>query len=452
MGNCASRPTPDAQRLTVDPVRVLHRYTKGTVLVGNRRRGAVGSVIAISIGALVLGACSAKKPAVSAGPAGNTPVSGTSAAAATSPPAVELAALSISPATGSTNVSPTVPVKVAVTGGLIATVALRNEAGAPVKGSLAADKTTWSSAQALGYGKTYIVDASATNSEGKTTSTHARFTTVEPKNYTMAYISTGAGQDIKAGVTYGVGQVVKIHFDEPITDKKAAQAALSVTTSPAQLGSFNWFGDQDVYWRTKAYLKPGTKVTIASKIYGKSFGGGLYGQADSSTWFKVGASHISIADDNTKLVKVYTNGKLVKTMPTSMGRHTSIQGDTGPIDLRTNSGPHVVIDSETNINMNSASFGLSKGANAYKTIVPIGVKISYDGEYVHWADWSLAAQGNTDTSHGCLNVSPDNAYWFAAYSVPGDIVDVKNTGRNLDLGNSGYWNETWALWSAGSAA
>jgi hypothetical protein len=139
-------------------------------------------------------------------------------------------------------------------------------------------------------------------------------------------------------------------------------------------------------------------------------------------------------------------------MPTSMGRHTSIPGDNGkPIDLRTNSGPHVVVDGEKNINMNSASFGLSKGANAYRTIVPVGVRISYDGEYVHWADWSIWAQGNTDTSHGCLNVSPTDAYWFYGFSMPGDIVDVRNTGRPLAEWNSGFWTVSWAKWLSDGA-
>ena len=35
--------------------------------------------------------------------------------------------------------------------------------------------------------------------------------------------------------------------------------------------------------------------------------------------FKIGDSHVSIADDNTKQVSVFDNGKLVRTMPTSMG-------------------------------------------------------------------------------------------------------------------------------------
>ena len=269
---------------------------------------------------------------------------------------------------------------------------------------------------------------------------------------TMPYIQTAAGGGIAPGVTFGVGQVVRIHFDESIPDRKAAQAALAVQTVPPQLGAFSWLDDSNVYWRTKNYLIPGTRVSITAKVYGKNLGGSLYGQADASTWFRVGDKHISIADDRTKMIKVYSNDTLIRTIPTSMGRHVSIPGDKGPIDLRTNSGPHVVVGGEKKINMNSASFGLSKGVNAYKTVVPVGVRISYDGEYVHWADWSLAQQGNTDTSHGCLNVSPANAYWFYDFSVPGDIVDVRNTGRNLAEWNSGFWNVSWATWVGDSAS
>ncbi|HEY2041699.1 MAG TPA: Ig-like domain-containing protein [Jatrophihabitans sp.] len=406
------------------------------------------AAVSIAIVALTAGACSAKKPSAAAKQANGSQSS--SLATPSSSPSVEPAVLTVSE-TGANKVSPADPIKVNVAGGQLVSVTMTSNEGKTVKGATSPDKTSWSTAEDLGYSKTYTVSATAKNADGVETQKQSTFTTVTPGNMTMPYIQTAAGGAVAPGTTFGVGQVIRIHFDESIPNRKAAQDTLSVTTVPAQAGGFNWLSNTDVYWRGKTYLKPGTKVTIAAKVYGKDFGNSLYGQADTSTWYKVGPKHYSVADDNTKLVKVYTNDKLVRTMPTSMGRHTSIAGDTGPIDLRTNSGPHVVIDSETNINMNSASFGLSKGANSYKTIVPIGVKISYDGEYVHWADWSIWAQGNTDTSHGCLNVSPSDAYWFASYSLPGDIVDVKNTGRPLELWNSGFWTASWAQWIKGSA-
>jgi lipoprotein-anchoring transpeptidase ErfK/SrfK len=420
-------------------------------MMHSARGGVVVAATVAAIATLVLSGCTAKKQDTAGAGASSVGNIQSGSASPSPTPTVAPAVVTVSAAAGAKDVNPVVPVKVGVSNGEIAKVSLLTPEGTEVKGAVSADKTSWSSSEPLGYGKTYKLSATATSADGKETEKSASFTTVQPNNLTMPYIQTAAGGAIADGAVFGVGQVVRIHFDEPIPDRKAAQAALSVTTSPAQTGAFSWLDDQNVYWRTKSYLKSGTKVTINAKVYGKNFGGGLYGQADSTAWFKVGAKHVSIADDNTKLIKVYSDDKLVRTMPTSMGRHESIPGDTGPIDLRTNSGPHVVVGGETNINMNSASFGLSKGANAYKTIVPVGVRISYDGEYVHWADWSVWAQGNTDTSHGCLNVSPDNAWWFYKFSQPGDIVDVRNTGRPLQVWNSGYWAESWQAWVAGGA-
>jgi lipoprotein-anchoring transpeptidase ErfK/SrfK len=418
------------------------------------QRTAVLAAATATAAVLVLGACSAKKPG-NASPGANSAATGSGQssgqAAPSSSPAAEPAVLKVSAASGATSINPVQPIKVAVTHGSLDTVSLQNPDGKSVKGAVSADRLSWASAEPLGYAKTYKLTATASNAEGRRSTETSSFTTVAPTNLTMPYIQQASGYAIDPGSTFGVGQVVRIHFDEAIPDRKAAQAALQVTTVPAQAGAFSWLSNTDVYWRTKAYLKSGTKVTITAKAYGTNFGGGLYGQADTTTWFKVGAKHVSIADDNTKMIKVYENDKLIKSIPTSMGRHTSIAGDTGPIDLRTNSGPHVVVGGETNINMNSASFGLSKGANAYKTIVPVGVKISYDGEYVHWADWSVWAQGNTDTSHGCLNVSPDNSWWFYHWSRPGDIVDVRNTGRPLQEWNSGYWAVSWSKWLSDGA-
>lgn len=408
-------------------------------------------VLSATVIALVAGlaGCSQKKSPGAAG-AQSSQAAATTAAPQSS--ATGPAQLSISAAAGATDVNPVDPIKVAVTDGSISSVVMTNADGKVIKGALAPDRSSWSSAEDLGYGKTYQVRAVAANAEGKLTSESSSFTTLTPDNQTMPYIQTAAGGAVPAGVVFGVGQVIRIHFDESIPDHKAAMAAIKVTTVPAQTGGFSWLSDTDVYWRTASYMKPGTKVTIAANVYGKNLGNNLYGQADTSTWFRVGDSHISIADDKTKLLKVYTNGKLVKTIPTSMGKHTSIKGDNGqPIDLRTNSGPHVVVDGETNIDMNSASFGLSKGENAYRTTVPVGVRISYDGEYVHWADWSVWAQGNTDTSHGCLNVSPDNSWWFYHYSRPGDIVEVRNTGRPLQEWNSGFWTVSFAKWISSGA-
>ncbi len=55
-------------------------------------------------------------------------------------------------------------------------------------------------------------------------------------------------------------------------------------------------------------------------------------------------------------------------------------------------------------------------------------RISNDGIYLHELEDTIWAQGNTNVSHGCLNLSRTHAQWFYDFSVPGGIVEVRNTG------------------------
>ena len=142
---------------------------------------------------------------------------------------------------------------------------------------------------------------------------------MRPSNQTKVSLTTTSEAVLKEGGTYGVGTVVVAHFDEQIADRAAAERQLTVTTSPAVSGSWFWVDGQTAHWRPEHYYAPGTTVTVDAKIYGISLGNGLFGQEDSRVSFRIGNAHISIADDATKLVSVFDNGALVRTMPTSMG-------------------------------------------------------------------------------------------------------------------------------------
>ncbi len=55
--------------------------------------------------------------------------------------------------------------------------------------------------------------------------------------------------------------------------------------------------------------------------------------------------------------------------------------------------------------------------------------------------------GNTDTSHGCLNLNRDKAIWFYNFSVPGDVVEVRNTGEQAAPAvQNGDWSVPWDQW------
>jgi hypothetical protein len=82
------------------------------------------------------------------------------------------------------------------------------------------------------------------------------------------------------------------------------------------------------------------------------------------------------------------------------------------------------------------------------------VRISDGGEFVHAAPWSVADQGHTNVSHGCVNLSTANAQWFYNWAMRGDIVYVFNGVRPPSPTDPGTadWNMSWKQWLAGDAA
>ncbi|MER7561287.1 L,D-transpeptidase family protein, partial [Nocardioides sp. NPDC126508] len=236
-------------------------------------------------------------------------------------------------------------------------------------------------------------------------------------------------------------------------DKAAAEKSLLVTTNPPVQGSWYWVDGQNVHWRPQNYYAPGTTVSVNANIYGKQLGNGLYGQQDDTVSFKIGDSHVSVADDNTKMVTVYENGQVIKEMPTSMGMGgtETIGGTT--LSFWTQPGTYTVMDKANPVIMDSSTYGLPINSRlGYKESINWATRISTDGIYLHELESTVWAQGNTDTSHGCLNLSAANAKWFFDFSQPGDVVEIKNTGgAPLEVWQNGDWTLSWADWAAGSA-
>jgi lipoprotein-anchoring transpeptidase ErfK/SrfK len=371
----------------------------------------------------------------------------------TAAPASAGPVISMTPAGGSENIDPLGKIEVSASDGILTSVTLINEAGKAVDGILTPDKTAWKPNGQLGYGHTYTLTAQGVTVTGPSGPTTATFTTLTPRNQTKAYLTTTGGQPLADGGTYGVGTVIVAHFDEDIPDKAAAEKRLSVTTDPPVQGSWYWLDDRNAHWRPQQYWASGTKVTVAAAIYGAQLGSGLYGQEDSKTTFTIGPSHIAIADDNTHQVQVFENGRVIRTMPTSMGRGGSetIGGKT--IYFNTPAGTYTVMDKGNPVIMDSSTYGLPINSKlGYKEAIPWATRISNDGIYLHQLDATVWAQGNTDTSHGCLNLNLDNAQWFYNWSMPGDVVEVHNTsGPPLASWNNGDWTMPWDQWLAGSA-
>ncbi|MCZ4569879.1 L,D-transpeptidase [Rhodococcus erythropolis] len=364
-----------------------------------------------------------------------------------------VSALVMTPSGGTDTVNPLDPVTVESVGGRLDSVVLTEVGGAVVDGIFTPDRQVWKPGASLDYGKTYTMTASATQNDGSRLDQSSTFSTVKPRNLTKPSFVTAGGNLLTDGGTFGVGIVIVTHFDEPILDRAAAEKSLTVQTSVPLEGSWYWVDDQNVHWRPRAYYPPGTEVTVRAAVFGVPLGGGLFGQEDATTAFTIGDSHIAVADDTTKQVTVTSNGKTVRTMPTSMGMGGTelVNGQT--ISFWTQPGIYTVLDQANPVIMDSSTYGLPVNSRlGYKEKINYATRISTDGIYLHELEDTVWAQGNTNVSHGCLNLSRANAQWFYDFSLPGDVVEIRNTGgAPLELWQNGDWSVPWDRWSEGSA-
>ncbi|AIG64587.1 hypothetical protein CATYP_08365 [Corynebacterium atypicum] len=333
-----------------------------------------------------------------------------------------------------TEVNPTEPVTVTTEGDGLAKVTMTNESSYEVKAKLSSDAKTWTSDEVLGYHRTYTVKAEEKNGN-KTT---VQFQTISPAATAEAWLSP------IDGATVGVGQTVAVRFSTPISDRKAAEEALTITTEPKVEGAFFWLSDVEVRWRPENFWQPGTKVKVKGALYGVKLGEGLYGDSDVSTSFTIGDEVKTIVDDSTKQMTVYKNGEALRTIPVSLGRDGQYP---------TPNGYYMIGDAHPSLVMDSETFGLSHEAGGYRTTVQFATQMSYSGIYVHAAPWSVWAQGSQNTSHGCVNVTTEAAQWFQNTVKRGDIVEVRNTSGETLSGYDGLgdWNIPWDTWKAGNA-
>ncbi len=365
----------------------------------------------------------------------------------------EPAKLTFQPSSHTHGVDPLTPVSVTAASGTLTDVRMVNDAGKAIAGVMTPDHAVWHPVEPLGYGRTYTLTVTSRGSGGVAASQVSEFATLVPPNQTKVSFTSPSEATLRDGGTYGVGMIVVAHFDEPIEDRARAEQQLSVNTSPPVAGAWRWVDDQTAHWRPEHYYRPHTAITAEAKIYGVDLGRGIFGQEDTKVSFTIGDSHLSVADDKTKTVSVSDNGRVVRTMPTSMGMGGTQDVDGHTLSFWTPPGVYTVLDKGDPVVMDSSTFGLPKNSRlGYRETIRYATRISTDGIYLHQLDATVWAQGNTDTSHGCLNLNGDNAKWFYDFSVPGDVVEVRNTGGPpLKVSQGGDWTVPWDQWRNGSA-
>ncbi|MFF0159838.1 Ig-like domain-containing protein [Streptomyces sp. NPDC005263] len=397
-------------------------------------RRALGACAALMVGALTLTACgsdaNAKNDDKGSGGSGKS----------------SSATIRISAKNGSTGASIN-STGVRVSDGTLTDVKMTVAgAGTAVPGTISADGSAWTPKEQLERGTKYEISARAKDTNGKSTSADSVFTTVSKAN---SFIGTYTPD---GGSTVGVGMPVSFNFDKAISDKKAVQSHITVTSSSGQKVVGHWFGSQRIDFRPEEYWKAGSKVTMKIDLDGVEGANGIQGVQKKTVSFTIGRSQVSTVDVNTQTMKVVRDGSTVKTVPISAGSS----------QFTTYNGQMVISEKYRKIRMDSRTVDL---ANAYDIPdVPDAMRLTTSGTFIHGNYWYNKANppfGREGTSHGCVGLEAVRggqgdtpANWFFDNSLIGDVVIVKNSPDKSVAPDNGLngWNLPWSEWIAGSAA
>jgi lipoprotein-anchoring transpeptidase ErfK/SrfK len=342
------------------------------------------------------------------------------------------------PQAGEKTLAPTRPIVVKAQQGRLTDVTVTDEQGRKVAGSYSNKHMVWTSNQGpLPFDTRYRIKAAAADSDGVPTRQRTWVRTVKPK--ATAYTSIlPNGQAV-----VGVGMPIILTFDHPVLRKAAVEERLSVTTKPAATGSWYWVNDQMVRWRPKYFWKPGTEVTVRSELQGVNFGNGTWGDEDDLARFTIGSAMVSTVDIGDHMMTVTQGGQVIRKIPIT----------TGKTGWDTRVGTKVIISKDRQVVMDAATINVDKGdPEYYRLDVEYAMRLTWSGEYVHAAPWSVSDQGEANVSHGCTGMSMEDARWFYSLSKVGDVIKYVDGTRQPESWN-GYtdWNLSWDQWKQGSA-
>src|SRR5215469_13965147 len=333
---------------------------------------------------LLVAACSGSAPPASQ--SGSHPGVGT-----TSKPSA-LAQVSITPSNGSVHVKPNKGVTVTVAHGKLENVKV-DTGHDPAAGTLSQNGTVWHSLWPLRVGTHYTVTATAQGTDGKTVTATSSFGTLRP------------AQRFRANV----------------------ERAIEIKSSKPVVGAWEWdtqCGNAVVClnFRTRQYWPENTKVSFNAHFNGVEVAPGVFGTANLSQSFRIGASLIGLTSTKTHITRIYWHNKLYAKWPDSTG----MAGDD------TADGTYLTIE--------KANPTLMSGPGYKNVPVYWSVRFTWSGNYYHSAPWSVGEQGFSNVSHGCVNLSPANAQWWYERSNPGDPITI--TGSPV----AGRWDDGYTEW------
>ncbi|MFV2022060.1 Ig-like domain-containing protein [Micromonospora sp. LOL_023] len=317
------------------------------------------------------------------------------------------------------------------------TVELTDAAGNPVEGEVNADGTEFLPTGQLEYAAAYTATVTVTGDDDKTTTVSHEFQTMaQPANRVRVSSFLGDGNVV------GVAMPLILRFDRNIPEDHRAdvQRRLSVRSEPAQEGVWYWVSPTEVQFRPREFWQAGTKLFYKAQTGGLPMGDGWYGRNDLTIDAEIGSALVMTVDNASKKMTVAKDGQTIKEIPVSLGKPKT----------PSSSGTMIVMEKLRETVFDTyEELGPEEG---YRTDIEYAQRLTWGGEFIHAAPWSVADQGVRNVSHGCVNMSMANAEWLFKQTKLGDPVTVKGTEVQLANGNGWtVWNLSWEQLIEGSA-
>jgi lipoprotein-anchoring transpeptidase ErfK/SrfK len=203
------------------------------------------------------------------------------------------------------------------------------------------------------------------------------------------------------GAVVGVAHPVVVTFTAPVTDRRAAERTIHVTSPADMPGHFDWVEDNVVQWVPDQYWPTHSHVSVTVQ--------------ELTDGFDTGDALVGVASLSAHTFTVSRNGEVLRTMPASMGKPTR------PTPI----GSFTAMSKERTVVMDSRTIGIPlNSSEGYLITASYAVRVTSSGVYVHSAPWSVNQQGYSNVSHGCINLSPDNAAWYFNNVNVGDPIQV----------------------------
>ncbi|WP_040796950.1 L,D-transpeptidase [Nocardia higoensis] len=203
------------------------------------------------------------------------------------------------------------------------------------------------------------------------------------------------------GRMVGVAQPVTVEFAEAVTDRARAERSVHVTADEPLPGTFSWASDRSLTWTPDGLLPTNSVISVRA--------------GDVRTEFTTNAGVYAEADMSAHTFTVSIGGQVVRTMPASMGKP----------GRETPTGTFPVLEKFRSIVFDSRTIGIPLSSpEGYLIDGEYAERLTWGGVFVHAAPWSLDSQGYANVSHGCINLSTEDAAWYYNTVGVGDPVYI----------------------------